>query len=131
MRLLEYQAKSLFSEYGIRIPKGLTSTNIEQGRKDAKVIGFPFVIKAQMAVGGRGKAGAIQKCHNADEFELKYPEIMQKVVKGEKTKAILLEQMQEYKKELYLSLFLNRSKRCRSEEHTSELQSPPDLVCRL
>jgi len=69
MRLLEYQAKSLFAEFGIRIPKGLTSTNIEQGRKDASIIGFPFVIKAQMAVGGRGKAGAIQKCHNLDEFE--------------------------------------------------------------
>ncbi len=62
MRLLEYQAKTLFSEYGIPIPKGLTSTDIEQGRKDAAVLGFPFVIKAQMAVGGRGKAGAIQKC---------------------------------------------------------------------
>ncbi|MEK6877324.1 MAG: ATP-grasp domain-containing protein [Thermoproteota archaeon] len=134
MRLLEYQAKSLFSEYGIRIPKGLTSTNIEQGRKDAKVIGFPFVIKAQMAVGGRGKAGAIQKCHNADEFELKYPEIMQKVVKGEKTKAILLEQMQEYKKELYLSLFLNRSKRCytiiASSEGGVEIESVKNQVIR-
>lgn len=134
MRLLEYQAKSLFAEYGIRIPKGLTSTNIEQGRKDAKVVGFPFVIKAQMAVGGRGKAGAIQKCHNADEFELKYPEIMQKVVKGEKTKAILLEQMQEYKKELYLSLFLNRSKRCytiiASSEGGVEIESVKNQVIR-
>jgi len=134
MRLLEYQAKSLFAEYGIRIPKGLTSTNIEQGRKDSKVIGFPFVIKAQMAVGGRGKAGAIQKCHNADEFELKYPEIMQKVVKGEKTKAILLEQMQEYKKELYLSLFLNRSKRCytiiASSEGGVEIESVKNQVIR-
>ncbi len=134
MRLLEYQAKSLFAEYGIRIPKGVTSTNIEQGRKDAKVIGFPFVIKAQMAVGGRGKAGAIQKCHNADEFELKYPEIMQKVVKGEKTKAILLEQMQEYKKELYLSMFLNRSKRCytviASSEGGVEIESVKNQVIR-
>jgi len=134
MRLLEYQAKSLFAEYGIRIPKGLTSTSIEQGRKDAKVIGFPFVIKAQMAVGGRGKAGAIQKCHNADEFELKYPEIMQKIVKGEKTKAILLEQMQEYKKELYLSLFLNRSKRCytviASSEGGVEIESVKNQVIR-
>lgn len=134
MRLLEYQAKSLFAEYGIRVPKGLTSTNIEQGRKDAKVVGFPFVIKAQMAVGGRGKAGAIQKCHNADEFELKYPEIMQKVVKGEKTKAILLEQMQEYKKELYLSLFLNRSKRCytiiASSEGGVEIESVKNQVIR-
>ena len=134
MRLLEYQAKSLFGEYGIRIPKGLTSTDMEQGRKDAKVIGFPFVIKAQMAVGGRGKAGAIQKCHNADEFELKYPEIMQKVVKGEKTKAILLEQMQEYKKELYLSLFLNRGKRCytiiASSEGGIEIESVKNQVIR-
>lgn len=120
MRLLEYQAKSLFSEYHIPIPKGYTSTDIDQGRKDAVVLGFPFVIKAQMAVGGRGKAGAIQKCHNSDEFELKYPEIMQKVVKGEKTKAILLEKMADIKKELYLSLFLNRSKRCYTIISSSE-----------
>jgi len=134
MRLLEYQAKSLFAEFGIRIPKGLTSTNIEQGRKDASIIGFPFVIKAQMAVGGRGKAGAIQKCHNLDEFELKYPEIMQKIVKGEKTKAILIEQMQEYKKELYLSLFLNRSKRCytviASSEGGVEIESVKNQIIR-
>ena len=134
MRLLEYQAKGLFAGYGIRIPKGLTSTDIEQGRKDAKAIGFPFVIKAQMAVGGRGKAGAIQKCHNADEFELKYPEIMQKVVKGEKTKAILIEQMLEYKKELYLSIFLNRSKRCytviASSDRGVEIESVKNQVIR-
>jgi succinyl-CoA synthetase beta subunit len=120
MRLLEYQAKCLFEEYTIPIPKGYTSTSIEQGRKDATALGYPFVIKAQMAVGGRGKAGAIQKCHNADEFELKYPEIMQKVVKGEKTKAILLEKMADIKKELYLSLFLNRGKRCYTIISSSE-----------
>ena len=111
MRLLEYQAKSLFADYGIPIPQGLTSTTIEQGRKDAEKLGFPFVIKAQMAVGGRGKAGAIQKCQNADEFELKYPEIMQKVVKGERTKAILLEKMADIKKELYLSLFFEQEQK--------------------
>ena len=134
MRLLEYQAKSLFSDYGIPIPKGFTSTTIEQGRKDASVLGYPFVIKAQMAVGGRGKAGAIQKCHNADEFELKYPEIMQKVVKGEKTKAILLEKMADIKKELYLSLFLNRSKRCytiiSSSDGGVEIESVKNQVIR-
>lgn len=134
MRLLEYQAKSLFSEYSIPIPQGLTSTDIDQGRKDAAKLGFPFVIKAQMAVGGRGKAGAIQKCQNADEFELKYPEIMQKVVKGEKTKAILLEKMAEIKKELYLSLFLNRSKRCytiiASAEGGVEIESVKNQIIR-
>ncbi len=107
MRLLEYQAKELFVEYGIKVPKGLTSKDIEQGRKDAQELGFPFVIKSQVPVGGRGKAGAIQKCHNQDEFELKYPQILEMSVKGEKTRAILLEKMAEIKKELYLSLFLN------------------------
>lgn len=134
MRLLEYQAKSLFSDYGIPIPQGFTSTNIEQGRKDAAKLGYPFVIKAQMAVGGRGKAGAIQKCNNADEFELKYPEIMQKVVKGEKTRAILLEKMADIKKELYLSLFLNRSKRCytiiASSEGGVEIESVKNQIIR-
>ncbi len=134
MRLLEYQAKQLFAEYGIKIPKGVTSKNIEQGRKDAKEIGFPFVIKAQVPVGGRGKVGAIQKCNNADEFELKYSQILEMTVKGEKTRAILLEKMAEYKKELYLSLFLNRGKRCytiiASSEGGVEIESVKNQVIR-
>ena len=112
MRLLEYQAKELFKEFGIRIPHSLVSKDIEQGRKDAKELGFPFVIKIQVPVGGRGKAGGIQKCHNEDEFELKYPQVLGLTIKGEKARAILLEKMAEIKKELYLSLFLNRGKRC-------------------
>lgn len=134
MRLLEYQAKQLFEEYGIKIPKGKTSKNIEQGRNDAKEIGFPFVIKAQVPVGGRGKAGAIQKCNNADEFELKYPQILEMTVKGEKVRAILLEKMAEYKKELYLSLFLNRGKRCytiiASAEGGVEIESVKNQIIR-
>jgi len=112
MRLLEYQAKELFKEYNIRIPDSISSTNIEKGREDAKKLGYPFVIKAQVPVGGRGKAGGIQKCSNDDEFELKYPQILEMSIKGEKTRAILLEKMADIEKELYLSLFLNRSKRC-------------------
>ncbi len=134
MRLLEYQAKELFAEYGIKIPKGLTSKDIEQGRKDAKELGFPFVIKSQVPVGGRGKAGAIQKCHNQDEFELKYPQILEMYVKGEKTRAILLEKMAEIKKELYLSLFLNRGKRCytiiSSSDGGVEIESVKNQVIR-
>jgi len=112
MQLLKYQAKELFKEFGIRIPHSLTSKDIEQGRKDAKELGFPFVIKIQVPVGGRGKAGGIQKCNNEDEFELKYPQVLGLTIKGEKARAILLEKMAEIKKELYLSLFLNRGKRC-------------------
>src|SRR3989304_2673486 len=134
MRLLEYQAKQLFSEFGIKIPKGLTSKDVEQGRKDAEELGFPFVIKSQVPVGGRGKVGAIQKCHNQDEFNLKYPQILEMSVKGEKTRAILLEKMAEIKKELYLSLFLNRGKRCytiiASSEGGVEIESVKNQVIR-
>ena len=112
MRLLEYHAKELFKEFGIRVPAGISSKDIEKGRKDAEKLGFPFVIKIQVPVGGRGKAGGIQKCHNEDEFELKYPQILEMVIKGEKAQAVLLEKMVEIKNELYISLFLNRSKRC-------------------
>ena len=112
MRLLEFQAKELFLEYGINILDSKSSTNIEEGRKHAKELGYPFVIKIQVPVGGRGKAGGIQICQNDDEFELKYPQVMDLVIKGEKARAILLEKVADIKKELYLSIFLNRSKRC-------------------
>ncbi len=120
MRLLEYQAKELFKEYGIKVPDSISSTDITKGRNDAKKIGYPFVIKAQVPVGGRGKAGGIQKCHNEDEFEIKYPQVLDMTIKGEKTRAILLEKMSEYEKEIYLSLFLNRSKRCYTVISSSE-----------
>jgi len=112
MRLLEFQAKELFREYGIPLLPSKSSTTIEEGRRHAKEIGYPFVIKIQVPVGGRGKAGGIQKCQNDDEFELKYPQVMDLTIKGEKARAILLEKMADIKKELYLSIFLNRSKRC-------------------
>ena len=112
MQLLEFQAKELFREYGINLLPSIASTTIEEGRIHAKELGYPFVIKIQVPVGGRGKAGGIQKCQNDDEFELKYPQVMGLTIKGEKARSILLEKMADIKKELYLSIFLNRSKRC-------------------
>ena len=102
MRLLEYQAKELFKEFGIKTPPSISSKDIEKGRKDAKELGYPFVIKVQVPVGGRGKAGGIQKCSSDDEFELKYPQLLNMSIKGEKTRAILLEKMADIEKELYL-----------------------------
>lgn len=112
MRLLEFQAKDLFKEYGITVLPSRASDTIEDARRDAQTLGFPFVIKFQAPVGGRGKAGGIQKCSNADELEIKYPQILNMTIKGERARAILLEKMADIRKELYLSLFLNRSKRC-------------------
>jgi len=91
MRLLEFQAKELFGQFGIKTPKGKYSNNIEQAREHAKELGFPFVIKFQAPVGGRGKAGGIQVVKNQDEFELKYPQVAGMTIKGEKARAILRE----------------------------------------
>lgn len=134
MRLLEFQAKELFAEYGIRVPQGRSSIDVDTARQDAESLGYPFMIKFQAPVGGRGKAGGIQMCSNVDEFEIKYPQILDMVIKGERARAILLEKAAGIKKELYLSLFLNRSKRCytviASAEGGVEIESVKDQTIR-
>ena len=134
MRLLEFQAKELFREYGIRVPPSKASNSLGAGRADAENLGYPFVIKFQAPVGGRGKAGGIQTCANADEFEVKYPQILNMTIKGEHARAILLEKMADIRKELYLSLFLNRSKRCYtiivSPEGGVEIESVKNQIIR-
>jgi succinyl-CoA synthetase beta subunit len=114
MRLLEYQGKQLFSEYCIPVPVSQLARD-EQGALEAsKKIGFPLVLKSQLTVGGRGKAGAIVKCSNESEFISKFNELLHKDVKGELPQGILVEGMINIAKELYVSLFLNRGKRCYS-----------------
>src|SRR5688572_4131021 len=114
MKLLEFQGKELFNSYGIRVPKSYLAKNIEQAKIGSHEIGFPFVLKSQLTVGGRGKAGAILKCKNENELFEKFNELINKEVKGEKPKSILLEEMADIKREFYLSIFLNRTKRCYS-----------------
>jgi succinyl-CoA synthetase beta subunit len=114
MRLLEYQAKELFDEYGIRIPRSHLAHTIYEAREGGNKVGYPLVLKSQLTVGGRGKAGAIVKCKLEEELVPKFNELLHKEVKGEFPRGILLEEMADIKKELYLSLFLNRSKRCYS-----------------
>jgi len=114
MKLLEYQGKELFKYYGINVPKSYLAKNIEEAKQGSQKIGFPFVLKSQVTVGGRGKAGAILKCSNEKELVEKFDELINKEIKGEKPQTILLEEMADIKREFYLSLFLNRTKRCYS-----------------
>jgi succinyl-CoA synthetase beta subunit len=120
MRLLEYQGKELFDQYGIRIPRSHLAHSVEQAREGAKKLGYPLVLKSQLTVGGRGKAGAIAKCKNETDLVHKFNELLHKEVKGEFPRGILLEETANIKKEIYLSLFLNRSKRCYSLISSSE-----------
>jgi succinyl-CoA synthetase beta subunit len=114
MRLIEYQGKELFDQYGIRIPRAYLANTIEEAQQAAIKLAYPFMLKSQLTVGGRGKAGAILKCNSEKELKSKFYELLNKEVKGEQPRGVLLEEMVGITKELYLSFFLNRSKRCYS-----------------
>jgi succinyl-CoA synthetase beta subunit len=114
MRLIEYQGKELFDHYGIRIPRAYLANTIEEALRAATKLDYPFMLKSQLTVGGRGKAGAILKCNSETELKSKFYELLNKEVKGERPRGVLLEETVGITKELYLSLFLNRSKRCYS-----------------
>ncbi len=111
MRLLEYQGKEIFAEYGISIPRSYLANSLKDADEGGRKLGYPLVLKSQLTVGGRGKAGAIVKCKAEEELKHKFTELLNKEVKGELPRGILLEEMVDIKEELYLSLFLNRSKR--------------------
>jgi succinyl-CoA synthetase beta subunit len=111
MKLLEYQGKELFAEYDIAIPKSYLAKNQFELSQIADKLKFPVVLKSQLTVGGRGKAGAILKCTKKQELESKFTELLNKDVKGERPKVILIEEAVDIDEELYLSLFLNRGKR--------------------
>jgi succinyl-CoA synthetase beta subunit len=111
MRLLEYQGKELFTLYNIKVPRSHLARTAEEAIAAASEIRYPFVLKSQLSVGGRGKAGAILKCTNQDELIPKFKELVHKEVNGELSSGVLIEEMVDKRKELYMSLFLNRSKR--------------------
>jgi succinyl-CoA synthetase beta subunit len=113
MRLLEYQGKELFKEFGIPIPRSRMAFSIEEARSLLNnELAFPIVLKSQVPVGGRGKAGAIKKCNNMNEVESQFTVLQNKKIEGESPRGLLLEEVINISKELYVSLFLNRSARC-------------------
>ena len=111
MRLLEYQGKELFRQYDIPTPKSTLASSLAEARELSSKLEFPIVLKSQVASGGRGKAGAIVKCKTPGEVITNFERLMNKEVKGELPRSILFEQTVNVRKELYISLFLNRGKR--------------------
>jgi succinyl-CoA synthetase beta subunit len=120
MRLLEFQGKELFKKYGLSVPEACLVNSRDEAMQAATKLGYPLVLKSQLTVGGRGKAGAILKCNNDSELLPKFDELINKEVKGELPRGILIEKVVAIKGELYLSFFLNRSRRCYSLIASSE-----------
>ena len=111
MRLLEYQGKELFLQYGIPTPRSALAASLSEVEKLSSKFEFPMILKSQVAVGGRGKAGAIVKCDTPSEVASKFTELINKKIKGELPQSILVEQAVDINQELYISLFLNRGRR--------------------
>lgn len=120
MRLLEHQGKELFRQYGIQVPRSAVAFSTDEAYRLAMDIGYPLILKPQLTVGGRGKEGAILKCMAKTDITNKFEYLLNNKVKGELPKGILLEQAVDIKGELYISFFLNRTKRCYSLIASSE-----------
>jgi len=104
MRLLEFQAKRLLAEKGISVPKGVLITSPE----DLQRVSFPTVLKAQVPVGGRGKAGAIRRVEQAEAASSVVYEMLASTVKGHPVQALLAEDPVEVSRELYIAYLIDR-----------------------
>ncbi len=114
MKLFEYEAKSLAQNLGINIPKGGLASTPDEARDVHKRIGGEVVVKAQVLVAGRGKAGGIKFGSKPDETRDRASEILSMTIKGEKVKKVLVEQKLATKKELFASIVQDRANNCQT-----------------
>mgnify|MGYP000477535751 CR=1 FL=1 len=111
MKLYEFQAKQVFSNHGIRIPNGRVAYSPEEVNEIAKEIGSrEVVLKSQVLVGGRGKAGGIVMV-KVDEATSKSRELFGKDIKGFKVEKILVEEKLDIAKEMYVGMTLDRERK--------------------
>lgn len=116
MKIHEYQAKALFREAGLPVPKGQTALTPESVVQAANSLGFPAAVKAQVHAGGRGKAGGIRIVRNEKEAGEAAHAILGMTLKtaqtgssGHRVSSVLVEQGQNIAQELYLSILPDRT----------------------
>jgi len=109
MKLHEYQSKRLFAQYGMPIPQGGVAGSPEEARQIASRLGGKVVVKAQVLVGGRGKAGGIRLARDADETERMAEQILGMEIKGLPVEKVLIDQAADIEQEIYLGVVLDRA----------------------
>lgn len=110
MKLHEYQSKRVFAEYGVAIPNGDVAETPAQAREIATQLGGgKVVIKSQVLVGGRGKAGGIKLANNPDEAEKLAEQILGMDIKGLTVEKVLVDEAADIKKEIYLGVAIDRA----------------------
>ena len=120
MKLFEYEAKVVAQKLNIPTPKGVLVTTGDEAKKAFNEIGGPVVLKSQVLVAGRKKAGGIKFVTTADEAHDVAEEILGMEIKGEPVKRLLVEQRVRVKKELYVGITVDRSARCYTVLASSE-----------
>jgi len=111
MKLHEYQSKHIFSKFGIPIPKGRVATTAEEARNIAVEFGGRVVIKSQVLVGGRGKAGGIRVAKDPREAEDLATQILAMEIKGLPVRKVLVDEAANISKEIYLGITNDRAAR--------------------
>lgn len=111
MKLHEYQSKHLFAKYGIPIPRGEIATTPEDARRIARDLGRRVVIKSQVLVGGRGKAGGVKLANTPDEAEVVAGQILGMNIKGLTVHKVLVDEAADIAQEIYLGIVLDRLQR--------------------
>jgi succinyl-CoA synthetase beta subunit len=109
MDLFEYQGKQFFATFGIPVSPGEAVTTVDQAVEVAERIGYPVVVKAQVQVGGRGKAGGIKLAADADEVRTHASNILGMDIKGHTVEVLWIELASDIAEEYYASFTLDRS----------------------
>jgi succinyl-CoA synthetase beta subunit len=107
--LFEYQGKQYFARFGIPVSPGGVATTVDEAVAVAESAGYPVVVKAQVQVGGRGKAGGIKLASSADEVRTHASAILGMDIKGHVVKVVWVEHASDIAKEYYASFTLDRS----------------------
>jgi len=109
--LFEYQGKELLRKFEVPVPEGRVATTPVEARAAAEGLGGKVVVKAQVQVGGRGKAGGIKLASSPDEAFSAAEDILGMDIKGHVVRRVLIERASTIESEYYLSLLLDRSER--------------------
>jgi succinyl-CoA synthetase beta subunit len=111
MDLLEYQGKQLFSKHGVTVPEGRPATSVQEAVDAAGQLGYPVVIKAQVLIGGRGKAGGIKLARDRAEAEEHANAILGMDIRGFTVHELYVEKASEIDEEYYAAILLDRSEK--------------------
>jgi succinyl-CoA synthetase beta subunit len=109
MDLLEYQGKQLFSKHGLPVPEGRHADTVAAAVEAAEELGYPVVIKAQVQIGGRGKAGGIKLATNRDEAEEHAEAILGMDIRGFTVHDLYVEKASEIDEEYYAAIVFDRA----------------------